>query len=155
MIKYRCWDRTNNKFIYPVIDIGQDFYSGIYTPDRFVFDKFLFERDGIKYYENDIVIHNFENSKNRGKFMEIMCVIEPLNTDSFFGYHLQRYEEYCRRWFNPVHYNSPIFQKEWKYRRSNGSPFRGITKKIGNIHENYWILINHYKEKYIETKTNN
>ena len=154
MLKYRVWDKLDQAFIYPVIDITNNFYQN-YSKERFVFDKFVYEKDGVEYFENDIVIHNFENSKNPGKFMEIMCVIEPLNMNSFFGYNLSRYEDYCKQWVEPVHYYSSIFQTEWKYRRSTGSPFQDIIKKLGNIHENHQILIDHYKEKYIETKTNN
>ena len=109
MLKYRVWDKSEQKFIYPVIDITNDFYQN-YPKERFIFDKFVYEKNGIEYFENDIVIHNFENSRVPGKFMEIMCVIEPLNTNSFFGYILLRYEDYCKQWVESVHYYSPIFQ---------------------------------------------
>jgi hypothetical protein len=156
MLKFRCWDKTDQRFIYPVIDITNDFHSGIYTPDRFVFDKFIFEKNGIEYFENDIILHNFENSKRSGKFKEIMCLIEPFDPMSFHGYNLLRYADYClKRWQFNVHHNSDIYHTEWKYRRSNGSTFNGVTSKLGNLHQNKNLLIDHYKEKYFENNRPN
>lgn len=156
MLKYRCWDKTEQRFIYPVIDITSDFYSGIYTPDRFVFDKFIFEKDGVEYYENDIILNNFENSKGSGKVKEIMCLIEPFDMMSFGGYHLCRYTDYClSRWKLHLHHHSDIYRNEWKYRRSVASPFNGVTSKLGNLHQHENLLIDHYKEKYFEITRSN
>lgn len=155
MIKYRCWDKTEQRFIYPVIDITNDFYR-TYPVERFVFDKFIFEKDGVEYYENDIILHNFEYSTRSGNFKEIMCLIEPFDVHSFFGYTLLRYTDYCRsRWKLDLHHRSDIYRTEWKYRRSISSTFRGVTSKLGNLHQNENLLIDHYKEKYFENNRPN
>jgi len=54
MIKFRVWDITNQKFIYPVLDITSGFELN-YPSDKFIFDRLIDIMDDVEIYQNDIV----------------------------------------------------------------------------------------------------
>lgn len=141
MIKYRVWDKQEQKFIYPVIDITNDFYQ-TYPKERFVFDKFIQEVNGIDYYENDIIEIPFTNSKNwrrKRNYLSIVC--DDNITHSWRGdwYVMNKREEWYDGWIDSTYCSIPKIDK--------------VIQKIGNIHQNFDILKDWYLKQIKNKKS--
>lgn len=136
MLKYRVWDKGERKFIYPVIDITNDFYQN-YPKERFVFDKFVYEKDGVEYFENDLIEIEFTNSKN-WRYKRKYLTLIYLN-------HLERGDWAISRLKSNPDYEID-FYKGWidnSYRRI--PQIKDVIDKVGNIHQHFNFL----KEWYL------
>lgn len=141
MIKYRVWDKNEYKFIYPVIDVTNDFQLK-YPSDRFVFDRFLLnDRHGNECYEHDIVYVEYRNNNN--KIKDILAVL--VNG----GHHFDKFDWYLLG-VDRIKYDVlwPLPELN-NYRKTHG--FNSITVKVGNVHENFNILDEEYN-KYLTIK---
>lgn len=135
MIKYRVWDKINQRFIYPIIDITNNFYQN-YPQEKFVFDKFVYEKDGIEYFQNDLIEIEFTNSKNWRRKKKYLTLIYPnhLERGDWALYRLKSNSDY-----NIDFYTGPI-----------DNSYRSIPKiekviaKIGNIHQHFSLLKDWY-----------
>lgn len=135
MLKYRVWDKNEQKFIYPVIDITNDFYQN-YPSERFTFDKFVYEKDDVEYFENDLIEIEFTNSNNWRYKRKYLTLIYPN--------HLERGDwALYRLKYNPDFkidfYVGPV---DNTYRRI--PQIENVIVKIGNIHQNFDILKDWY-----------
>lgn len=136
MLKYRVWDKFEQKFIYPVIDITNDFYQN-YSKERFIFDKFVYEKDGVDYFENDLIEIEFTNSKNWRYKRKYLTLIYPN--------HLERGDWALMRLKSGPDYEID-FYKGWidnSYRRI--PQIENVIQKVGNIHQHFNLL----KEWYL------
>lgn len=137
MLKYRVWDKIEQKFIYPVIDITNDFHQK-YPKERFVFDKFIYEKDGVEYFENDLIEIEFANSNNwRRCGRKYLTLISPhhLERGDWALYRLKNNSDYQIDFYNGVIDNT--------YRQI--PQIENVINKLGNIHQNFDIL----KEWYL------
>lgn len=132
MIKFRVWDKLKKKFIYPVLDICNDFHIK-YPADRFTFDRFIPNNRNIELYQNDIIIVQFFNRKSRPP-RDFPCVI--MNDTS-----LQRFDDYLfRNHSYPCIYPSSIGKFSTRY-----GDWADKCTLIGNVHENMDYLEDFYK----------
>lgn len=140
MLKFRCWDKIDQRFIYPVIDITNDFYQN-YPPERFVFDKFVFKKDGIGYYENDIIEIPFINSNNKSRKKLFYAVIRPnhLERGDWAIYRLKYDPDFSLDFYTDIIDNT--------YRTLPHYDSEPVIL-IGNIHQHFNIL----KEWYLNQK---
>jgi len=140
MIKYRCWSKTEQRFIYPIIDITNDFHR-TYPAEWYVFDAFVFEKDGLEYYENDIIEIPFINSNNKSRKKRFYAVIRQnhLERGDWAIYRL-KYDPDFRLDF----YDGPIDNTYRTLPHYDREP----VSLIGNIHQHFNIL----KEWYLSQK---
>lgn len=136
MLKYRVWDKIEQKFIYPVIDITNNFYQ-IYPKERFIFDKFVYEKDGVEYFENDLIEIDFTNSKNWRLKRKYLTLIYPN--------HLERGDWALMRLKSNPEYQID-FYNGWIDNSYRQIPqIKDVINKVGNIYQHFNLL----KEWYL------
>ena len=139
MLKYRVWDKADRKFVYPVLDISNDFYK-TYPEERFVFDKLIYSRDNIELFENDIISIEFINSRNRSKKKWFLAIVSDHGRtneivdqrgDWFLSALMKRsgLDSY-QGWIDNTYRTLP--------------QIKNFDVKLGNVHENMDILIDWY-----------
>ncbi len=145
MLKYRVWDKQEQKFIYPVIDITNDFYQ-TYPKERFVFDKFVQEVNGVEYYENDIIEIPFKNSNNKSRTKLFYAVIFPkhLERGDWAIYRFKYNPDFVIDFYDGRIDNTYHILPHYDY---------DSFSLIGNIHQNFDILKDWYLEQ-IKNKKN-
>lgn len=130
-LKFRTWDKTHKRFIYPILDISNDFYSK-YPDTEFVFDRLIFEKDGVEFYQNDIVIVEYHES---GRYKNKRLYLAVLTLENI----VHRFDSYLFRFCNFEHlYLVPELMKYTAHYVNYD------FEKVGNIHENFDLLVNEF-----------
>lgn len=144
-IKYRVWDIEKQKFIFPVIDISNNFYTQ-YPRDKFIFDRLIHVlNDGTELYENDIVSATWTYTGKPSIKKDYLAVVIRYD-------YLSRFDEYFYRWRNCQLsiYGTPLH----KYRSHFGDHIT-TSVKMGNIHQNFALLETTHEQYFTNAQYKN
>lgn len=148
MIKFRVWDITNQKFIYPVLDITSEFELN-YPVDKFIFDRLIDIVDDVEIYQNDIVEADWMNDKRKVK--RFLGVVVDTN-------YIERFNEYLYRY--AFRHTDKVYEHLYpvdgltSYRRHCTEFNLQRPTKLGNIHQNFSLIEDQYTV-YLNLKTKN
>jgi hypothetical protein len=144
MIKFRVWDITNQKFIYPVLDITSEFELN-YPVDKFIFDRLIDIVDDVEIYQNDIVEADWMNDKRKVK--RFLGVVVDTNYIERFNEYLYRHPDKVYEHLYPVDGLTSYRQHYTKFNSQRPT-------KLGNIHQNFNLIEDQYTI-YLNLKTKN
>lgn len=128
-IKYRVWNIENQKFIFPVIDISNNFYTQ-YPRDKFIFDRLVHVlNDGTELYENDIVSATWIYTGKPHINKDYLAVVIRYD-------YLSRFDDYFYRW-HKCRLETPNSLRVYRTRTVDHIT---TSVKLGNIHQNFDLL---------------